>query len=152
MVEGQRYDLHVKWLEEAAVRKRELMKKGLIVADDGQAFGWGEEGSHLGHSEIFCRHTSEPECVQAVQDWLRLTAQKALDGCIAVPAGSPGAALPIDYLGPHVSNYNKWYGKLKKAFDPAGVGELTGFSYVGSDTSAAHTSLYQKQEGKNSNP
>jgi hypothetical protein len=41
-------------LEEAAVMKRELIKKGLVIAIDGQQFGWGEEQGHLGQTEIFC--------------------------------------------------------------------------------------------------
>jgi hypothetical protein len=30
------------------------MKKGPVMADDGQQLEWGEEEGHLGHTEIFC--------------------------------------------------------------------------------------------------
>jgi hypothetical protein len=71
MVQGQRYDNHVRWLEEAAVLKRELIKKGLVIADDGQQFGWGEEQGHLGHTEIFCRYNPYDEkSSKAVEEWM----------------------------------------------------------------------------------
>jgi glycolate oxidase len=144
MVQGQRYDNHVRWLEEAAVLKRELIKKGLVIADDGQQFGWGEEGGHLGHTEIFCRYNPYDEkSSKAVQDWLAKVGKRALDGCFSVPSMG---ILPIDVIGKRVSNYHIWFGKLKKAFDPNGVGEQTGFSYVGADTSGVHTAIYQKPE------
>ena len=143
MVQGQRYDNHVRWLEEAAVWKRELIKKGLVIADDGQQFGWGEEGGHLGHTEIFCRYNPYDEkSSQAVQKWMERVGRRALNGCFAVPSMG---VLPVDVVGKRVSNYHVWFGKLKKAFDPNGVGEQTGFSYVGADSSAAHTSIYQKK-------
>ena len=145
MIQGQRYDMHVKWLEEAAVRKRELMKKGLIVADDGQQFGWAEEQGQLGHSEIFCRHTMEPKSMNAVIEWGKKTCWNAFDNCYAVPLSSPSMTLPIDQVGPLASNYHLWFGKLKRAFDPQGIGELTGFSFAGSDSAARHTSIYNKK-------
>jgi len=144
MVQGQRYDNHVRWLEEAAVLKRELIEKGLVIADDGQQFGWGEEGGHLGHTEIFCRYNPYDEkSSKAVQDWLAKVGKRALDGCFAVPSMG---ILPVDVIGKRASNYHIWFGKLKKAFDPNSVGENTGFSYVGADTSGVHTSIYQKPE------
>jgi glycolate oxidase len=143
-IQGQRYDMHVKWLEEAAVRKRELMKRGLIIADDGQQFGWGEEQGHLGHSEIFCRFAPSPESEKAVQEWGRKTNQIGVENFYAVPFSSPMCALPIGEVGPLASNYHIWYGKLKEAFDPKGIGGLTGFSFGGSDDSKRHTSRYDK--------
>jgi glycolate oxidase len=146
MIEGQRYTQHVSWLEEAAVRKRELIKQGLIVTDDGQQFGWGEEMGQLGHSEIFCRHTTEPKSWNAVIEWGKITNRIAVDNNICIPLSSPTMALPIDTVGPLASNYHIWYGKLKQAFDPNSVGELTGFSLSGSDSSARHTSIYDTKE------
>jgi glycolate oxidase len=146
MVQGQRYDNHVKWLEEAAVWKRELIAKGLVIADDGQQFGWGEEQGHLGHTEIFCRYNPYDEkSSEAVQKWMERVGKRALDGCFAVPSMG---VLPIEVVGKKVSNYHIWFGKLKKAFDPNGVGEQTGFSYVGADTAGVHTSIYQPEPEK----
>ncbi|MGD9118115.1 MAG: hypothetical protein PVJ08_05200 [Dehalococcoidia bacterium] len=146
MVQGQRYDNHVRWLEEAAVLKRELIKKGLVIADDGQQFGWGEEQGHLGHSEIFCRYNPYDEkSSKAVEEWMQKVGQQALDGCFAVPSMG---VLPVEVIGKRVSNYHVWFGKIKKAFDPNGVGEQTGFSYVGADSAGVHTSIYQKKPEK----
>jgi hypothetical protein len=142
MVQGQRYDVHVRWLEEAAQMKRELIRKGLIVADEGYQFGWAEENAHLGHTEIFCRYNPYDEVSsKAVQDWIRTVAQRALDGFFAVPR--PGV-LPVEVVGPRVSNYHVWFGRIKEAFDPNHVGGLTGFSYVGVDSAADHTSIYPR--------
>jgi len=146
MVQGQRYDNHVKWLEEAAVWKRELIEKELVIADDGQQFGWGEEQGHLGHTEIFCRYNPYDEkSSEAVQKWMERVGKRALDGCFAVPSMG---VLPVDVIGKRVSNYHVWFGKLKKAFDPNGVGENTGFSYVGADAAGMHTSIYEKKPAK----
>jgi hypothetical protein len=44
-----------------------------------------------------------------------------------------------------VSNYHLRFGKIKKAFDPNGIGENTGFTYAGKDTAGAHTLIYDRQ-------
>jgi glycolate oxidase len=140
MVQGQRYDLHVKWLEQAAVWKRELIKKGLIIADDGQQFGWGEEQGHLGHTEIFCRYNPyDAASFKAVHDWMHDVAKAALKGHYSVPVNSQ---LPIEEIGSQACNYHIWLGKIKQAFDPNLVGARTGFSYVGADTAGQHTLVY----------
>jgi len=142
MVQGQRYDFQVRWLEEAAEMKRELIRKELIVPDDGQQFGWGDEMGHLGHSEIFCRYNPyNPESVKAVKEWMSKVAHRGIDGHFALPLPP---TLPVDVVGPTICNYHLWYGKLKQAFDPNGVGELTGFSYVGTDKAGAHSLIYKK--------
>jgi hypothetical protein len=134
----------VRWLEEGAVLKRELIKKGLVIADDGQQFGWGEEQGHLGHTEIFCRFNPYDEkSSQAVEEWMKKIGERALEGCFAVPSMG---VIPVEVIGKHVSNYHIWFGKLKKAFDPNEVSENTGYSYVGADIAGVHTSLYQKPE------
>lgn len=146
MVQGQRYDNHVRWLEEGAVLKRELIKKGLVIADDGQQFGWGEEQGHLGHTEIFCRFNPYDEkSSKAVDEWMKKIGERALEGCFAVPSMG---VVSTDVIGKQVSNYHIWFGKLKKAFDPSEVGENTGYSYVGADAAGVHTSIYQKEPEK----
>jgi len=55
--------------------------------------------------------------------------QRAIENHFAVPSLSP-----VESVGPHVSNYHIGDGKLKQAFDPNGIGENTGYSYVGADT------------------
>jgi glycolate oxidase len=117
-VMGQR-DLTMRWLMEAGQKKGALIEKGLAV-DDGAAFfgcfGWGVEQGHLGKSEIFYRPTADPEAAKAAAEWRRETNMRALDGCFAVPMG-----LPPDIVGPRISNYLSWLGKINEAFDPNGV-------------------------------
>ncbi len=142
MVQGQRYDMHVRWLEQGAVWKRELMKKGLIIADDGQQFGWGEEQGHLGHTEIFCRYNPyDKASYNAVHDWIDKIGRMAIKKHYAVPVGT---TMSIEEIGSQVCNYHVWLGKVKQAFDPNLVGAQTGFSYVGADTAGAHTDIYNK--------
>lgn len=142
MVQGQRYDVHVRWLEEAAEMKRDLIRKGLVIADEGYQFGWAEENAHLGHTEIFCRYNPYDEASsKAVQEWIRKVAERALEGCFALPR--PGV-LPVEVVGPHFCNYHIWFGRIKEAFDPNHVGGLTGFSYVGVDTASDHCLLYPR--------
>ena len=127
VVEGQRYDLHVKWLEISAREKREFIKKGLVNDDGGQQFGWGDEGCHTGHSELFCRFNPDnPEAVVAVAEYRKRLVNNALDNFITAPA--MGASM--EQLGPRTSNFHLWEGKVKQVFDPNGVGENTGFTWV----------------------
>jgi glycolate oxidase len=115
---GQR-DLTMRWLMEAGQKKGALIEKGLAV-DDGAAFfgcfGWGVEQGHLGKSEIFYRPTADPEAAKAAAEWRRETNMRALEGCFAVPMG-----LPPEIVGPRISNYLSWLGKINEAFDPNGV-------------------------------
>lgn len=144
MVQGQRYDLHVKWLEEAAEMKRELIRKGLVIKDEGYQFGWAEENSHLGHTEIFCRYNPYDEnSSKAVNEWLLKVANRALEGSFAFPR--PGILSPSK-VGPYFCNYHIWFDKIKRAFDSNQVGGLTGFSYIGVDCASDHAPSYKKEE------
>ena len=117
-VMGQR-DLTMRWLQEAGQRKGGAIEKGLAV-DDGAAFfgcfGWGVEQGHLGKSEIFYRTTEAPGAMEAAAEWRRQTNMRALEGSFAVPMG-----LSPDIVGPRISNYFVWLGKINEAFDPNGV-------------------------------
>jgi glycolate oxidase len=117
-VMGQR-DLTMRWLMEAGQRKGEAITKGLAV-DDGAAFfgcfGWGVEQGHLGKSEIFYRATEAPGAAEAAAEWRRQTNMRALEGSFAVPMG-----LPPDIVGPRISNYLEWQGKVNAVFDPNGA-------------------------------
>jgi len=117
-VMGQR-DLTMRWLQEAGQRKGGAIEKGLAV-DDGAAFfgcfGWGVEQGHLGKSEIFYRATEAPGATEAAAEWRQQTNRRALEGSFAVPMG-----LPPDEVGPRISNYLYWLGKINEAFDPNGA-------------------------------
>jgi glycolate oxidase len=117
-VMGQR-DLTMRWLQEAGQRKGDAIKKGMAV-DDGAAFfgcfGWGVEHGHLGKSEIFYRVTEAPGAPEAAAEWRKQTNMRALEGCFAVPTG-----LPPEIVGPRMSNYLHWMGKVNEAFDPNDV-------------------------------
>jgi glycolate oxidase len=113
--EGQR-DLHIKWLKVAEEAKRALISKGLVVDDGGYQFGWSREHGHAGHTEIFCRHSVDPEPVKAVREWQKEQNERGLDGCFSVPI-----FFPLDVTGPRASNFHIWLRKVMKALDPNNV-------------------------------
>ena len=112
---GQR-DVNIKWIDEAANRKKELIKKGLGADDGGVYFGWSVENSHLGKTEIFFDPSSDPKSVDAIIEWQQKTAWNALNNHLNVPTH-----LPLETVGPEVSNYHLWTKKLDEAFNPNGV-------------------------------
>jgi hypothetical protein len=112
---GQR-DHNIKFLVEISKTKGDLIKKGLVADDDAVYFGWGVEQGHLGKTEIFIGETGHPDSKKAIEEWTKESNMKALDGCYFLPGG-----VPLDELGPRVSNYHLWLRKLYQAFDPNGV-------------------------------
>ncbi|SHO43902.1 FAD-binding oxidoreductase [Desulfopila aestuarii] len=112
---GQR-DVNIKWIDEAANRKKELIKKGLGADDGGVYFGWSVENSHLGKTEIFFDPSPHPESLDAIIDWQQTTARKALEDHL-----NPPTHLPLSVVGPEVSNYHIWSKKLDEAFNPNGT-------------------------------
>ena len=109
---GQR-DVNIKWIDEAANRKKELIKKGLGADDGGVYFGWSVENSHLGKTEIFFDPSPDPKSVDAIIDWQQKTARKALEDNL-----NPPTHLPLEVVGPEVSNYHIWSKKMDEAFNP----------------------------------
>jgi len=120
---GQR-DLTLKWVIGAGKAKEPLIAKGLIVDDGAVFFGWGVEQGHLGKTEIFCRYDPlNPEAKKAVEEWQKEQNTRAFDGCFFAPVMG---MLPIETVGPRVSNYHLWLRKLQKALDPNGVAPEAG--------------------------
>jgi len=112
---GQR-DVCIKWIGEAAERKKKLIEKGLGADDGGVFFGWSVEHSHLGKTEIFFDPSPDPRSVEAILAWQQETAWNALNNHLAVPTH-----LPLEIIGPRVSNYHIWSKKMDEAFNPNGV-------------------------------
>lgn len=109
---GQR-DVCMKWIGEAAARKKNLIEQGLGADDGGVFFGWGVENSHLGKTEIFFDPSTDPKSPEAIMAWQQETAWKALNDHLAVPTH-----LPLTTVGPRVSNYHLWSKKMDEAFNP----------------------------------
>ena len=112
---GQR-DVNIKWIDEAADRKKELIKQGLGADDGGVYFGWSVENSHLGKTEIFFDPSPDPKSVDAIIEWQQETARKALENNL-----NPPTHLPLEVVGPEVSNYHIWSKKMDEAFNPNGT-------------------------------
>ena len=112
---GQR-DLHIKWMKEVAEKKKELIKRGVVVDDGGVFFGWGIEQGHLGKTECFCRHKADPESLKAIEEWMAESAEIGLQKCYSVPL-----RLPVDVVGPLASNFHILLDKFREAFDPKGL-------------------------------
>ncbi len=115
------YAEEIRYLEEVAKIKKELIKRGLLRDDGGYYLQWSHEHGHLGHAEILLQFRPSPEVAEAIQDFHARANQLALDMCYGVSHGADGEA--HDFFGPHASNYHIWMKKIKKAFDPRGVSE-----------------------------
>jgi hypothetical protein len=114
-VMGQR-DLNMKWLSEAAEKKKVLIKQGIAADDGGVFFGWGVEHGHIGKTEIFCQPDEEtPEKIAAVQKWQKEATMAALEGCYCLP--HMVNRMP-ELLKKHASDYPQWLKKIDQAFNP----------------------------------
>ena len=112
---GQR-DVNIKWIDEAANRKKGLIGQGLGADDGGVYFGWSVENSHLGKTEIFFDPSTDPDSVSAIIDWQQKTAWKALNDHLCPPTH-----LPLSVIGPQISNYHVSSKKMDEAFNPNGT-------------------------------
>ena len=119
-VMGQR-DLTIKWAIGAGKAKEPLIEKGFIVDDGGAFFGWGVEQGHLGKTEIFCKFDPQNlEAKAAVENWQKEQSARALNERYFANTLTSDAEVEHE-IGPNLSNYHLWWGKLKKAIDPNGV-------------------------------
>ncbi len=92
------------------------MKNGL-GADDGEVyFGWSVESSHFGKTEIFFDPSTDPNSVDAIIEWQQETARKVQDNHL-----SPPTHLPLEVVGPQVSNSHLLSKKMDEVFNPNGT-------------------------------
>ncbi len=114
---GQR-DLTIKWAVGAGQAKLPLIEKGLIVDDGGAFFGWGVEQGHVGKTEIFCKFDPQNETAKkAVEQWHKEQGDRAFSERYF--ASLMGDKNPDISKG--MCNYDVWWHKIQKAFDPHGV-------------------------------
>jgi glycolate oxidase len=118
---GQR-DLTIKWAIGAGEAKKPLIKKGLIVDDGGEFFGWGVEQGHLGKTEIFCMFSpSNPVAKKAVDDWVSEQSSRAFNENYFASTMVPSPEVQADLCG-----YFKWWQKFNDTFDPNGCSPEAG--------------------------
>jgi hypothetical protein len=120
------YAEEVRYLEEVAKVKKELIKKGLLRDDGGYYLTWSHEHGHLGHAEVLVQFLQSPEVALGLQEFHERSRQIALDIKYGVPHGANGD-IANDFFGPHVMNYHLWMRKAKKAFDPKGLSDSAMF-------------------------
>jgi hypothetical protein len=120
-VMGQR-DLTIRWAIGAGKAKEPLIKKGFIVDDGGAFFGWGVEQGHLGKTEIFCKFDPQNlEAKAAVEAWNKEQSARAFSERYFASMMSP-----TEEIGPGLSNYHRWWSKIRKALDPNDVSPESG--------------------------
>jgi glycolate oxidase len=120
-VMGQR-DLTIRWAIGAGKAKEPLIKKGFIVDDGGAFFGWGVEQGHLGKTEIFCKFDPQNlEAKAAVEAWNKEQSARAFSERYFASMMSP-----TEEIGPGLSNYHRWWSKIRKALDPNEVSPEAG--------------------------
>ena len=120
----------VRYLEEIAKVKKELISKGLLRDDGGYYLNWSHEHGHLGHAEVLVQFLQSPEVALALQEFHTRARQIALDIKYGVPHGANGD-IANDFFGPHAMNYHLWMRKAKKAFDPKGLSDSAMFYISG---------------------
>lgn len=115
------YAEEVRYLEELAKLKKDLIKRGLARDDGGAYLTWSMEHGHLGHAEMLLYYHSTPEALKAVGQLMQKTVETAIDIKYGVPQQVSGKS--HDKIGPYASNYHLWMKKIKKAFDPNGLSD-----------------------------
>jgi len=115
----------VRYLEAASQVKKGLIKKGLLRDDGGSYLTWSHEHGHLGHAEMLLQFHPTPETVEAVGNLMSEAVKIALDIKYGVPHHLSGAV--HEAIGPYASDYHLWQRRLKKAFDPDGLSEPSGY-------------------------
>lgn len=105
--------------------KASLIKRGLAYDDGVTPFTQSFEHGHYGHGELLIRYMPTPGTFKVfVEEFSQQANEIAIRDHFGVPGHVFGDSLH-DMYGPHVSNYNLWLRKIKKAFDPNGASEST---------------------------
>jgi len=104
------------WIAEA---KKEYIRRGLILDDDGD-LGCGGlfENGHLGYLEgIGLYDTKDPASVMAAGELVEKGVTAAITRAFGVPIAGFGQEMNSRF-GPVCHDYHQWLGKIKAALDP----------------------------------
>ncbi len=118
-----------KYVRELAPIKADMMKRGIVSANDSLdpfVLQLVEHG-HGGHAEYMMWASDNPEAPKVLDEADKQVYQLAISGCYGVPTSVWGDAMH-DMFGPSACNYNLWLRKVKETFDPNGVSE--GSNYI----------------------
>jgi glycolate oxidase len=122
------FPLMHKYARNLATLKADLMKKGMVQANDSLdpfVLQLVEHG-HGGHAEYMFA-SEKPEASKVLEKVNKQIYEMAITGCYGVPTSVLSDKMH-DMFGPSASNYHIWLRKVKKAFDPSGVSE--GSNYI----------------------
>jgi FAD/FMN-containing dehydrogenase len=109
----------------SGAEKNSMIKRGLAYNDGFSPFTQSFEHGHYGHGELLIRYMPTPAAFKVfTQEFSQQANEIAVRDHYGVPGHVFGDILH-DMYGPHVSNYNLWLRKIKKAFDPNGSSEST---------------------------
>jgi glycolate oxidase len=116
------FKLMADYITVSGAQKKDLIKRGLVYDDGFSPFTQSFEHGHYGHGELLIRYMPDPGTFRVlIEDFGSQANEIAIRDHFGVPAHVFGEV--HDIYGPHVSNYNVWMKKIKKAFDPNGASE-----------------------------
>jgi len=119
------FPLMTRYIETLAKIKKDLIEKGLMLADTTHPFVQSIENDHLGHGELLFRLSPKsPEALRVPGELTRDANLIAVKDHFGVPHGAWGDEVH-DMYGPHTCNYNLWLRKIKKTFDPNAASEAS---------------------------
>ena len=117
------FRLMTDYIAVSGAEKNSMIKRGLAYNDGFSPFTQSFEHGHYGHGELLIRYMPTPAAWKVFsQEFGQQANEIAIRDHYGVPGHVFGDNLH-DMYGPHVSNYNLWLRKIKKAFDPNGSSE-----------------------------
>ncbi|MHA1262257.1 MAG: FAD-binding oxidoreductase [Candidatus Freyarchaeota archaeon] len=118
------WDFSVKGARIGEQIRRKYVEEGYFHDDGNPENFWGGPYEHnkFTHFEgIFQYDPIDPDSRKAAHKYIEEAVMAVIENKLGVPI-APGAE-PAMLLGPIYSDYHKWLGKIKKAFDPKNVSD-----------------------------
>jgi len=119
---GQMSDL----IESTLKMKEELIEKRLVLDDGAETFLQTMEHGHFGHAELLIRFFADARNMEGIGELMMKSNEIALSKGLPLPHHVAGDG-QIDMFGPSTSHFNMWLRRIKKAFDPNGLSESSGY-------------------------
>lgn len=142
------FGLMANYIDKLGALKKDLIERGLILADETTPFTQSCEHGHFGHAELLIRYRPDAETFKALtEEFLPRANEIAIKGRYGVPAHVFGD-LAHDLFGPFTSNYHVWLRRIKKAMDPHGLSDASFYISAKEDATEGETPKIKKKGGE----
>ncbi len=119
-------ELLAEYIAATAVRKADLIKRGVVLDDGSESFVTSLEHGHFGHAELLVRYVPSAATDEGMGLLMREAVGIGASSRLGVPHFVGGDEMH-DVFGPIASNYHEWLRAIKKAFDPKEVSEASNY-------------------------